>query len=341
MPSLCIVGAGITGLLLLHLLAQTQRIPLSEIVIIDPHLDGGALARQWSDVPSNTPWEKTLTAFRQYIPSVSLPSWATALPSDEPTPLAVIARLVLETVRPHLSSVSIVQGLCTEAAYSDGRWLLHTDTGKVISVASIVFTQGATPKALGLPIPSIPLEIALDTARLRRILQPNQSVLIFGTSHSGTLVIRNTLECNVTAVTAVYRGSVPFQWARDGAYDGLKMESATLADRYMLGEFPRLKLIPYHADTELLSATRTADWVIYATGFVTARTIRLTVNGEARNLSSYDGQTGRITDCPMAWGFGIGYPSQAPDGIHWDVGVASFLEHMNSQLTAILSTYQS
>jgi hypothetical protein len=37
------------------------------------------------------------------------------------------------------------------------------------------------------------------------------------------------------------------------------------------------------------------------------------------------------------WGFGIAYPSQAPDGIHWDVGVSSFLEHIHGQTSSIVS----
>jgi hypothetical protein len=35
---------------------------------------------------------------------------------------------------------------------------------------------------------------------------------------------------------------------------------------------------------------------------------------------------------PNAWGFGIAYPSQAPDGIHFDVGVASFIEHISNNI---------
>ena len=43
-----------------------------------------------------------------------------------------------------------------------------------------------------------------------------------------------------------------------------------------------------------------------------------------------------LTESSM-WGFGIAYPSQAPDGIHWDVGVSSFLEHIHGQTSSIVS----
>jgi hypothetical protein len=39
-------------------------------------------------------------------------------------------------------------------------------------------------------------------------------------------------------------------------------------------------------------------------------------------------------------GFGIAYPNQAPDGKHWDVGIYSFLEHINAQIPTILSAYR-
>ncbi len=61
------------------------------------------------------------------------------------------------------------------------------------------------------------------------------------------------------------------------------------------------------------------------------------VNGDVGcNYTSYRGQTGEIPGIPSAWGFGLAYPSQAPDGVHWDVGIAPFVEHMKTQIAKIL-----
>jgi hypothetical protein len=157
--------------------------------------------------------------------------------------------------------------------------------------------------------------------------------------HSGTLVLRNLVEhCKVREVLAVYNSPNPFTWDRDGAYDGLKGEAAEIADRIIQGGWKEvLQLAPVSQVDKVIRFAKVADWVIYAMGFSARDTVRLLVDGSLKSVKPYNGATAALLEAPMAWGFGVAYPNQAPDGVHWDVSVAAFLLHMKAQLPSIVS----
>jgi cation diffusion facilitator CzcD-associated flavoprotein CzcO len=325
----CIIGAGISGILLILLLIQTHHIPPDSIVIIDPHFDGGALTRSWAPVTSNTPWSVTYKALKRYLSSYEFPEWATTLPMDQPTPVSKISALVMDLIKPHLKSIKCIKGYVSQVSWANNTWSV-TVGPTTIGSQKIHFTFGSSPKSLDLPTPSIPLEIALDSRRLQDYIQPNQKVLVFGTAHSGTLIIRNLTNLGAQ-VTAVYSGSTPFKWARDGEYDGVKLEAAEIADDIVHLKYPSVKLLPLG---EFILTE--ADWVVYAIGFEQDNRLVVLVDGQQTTYSKYNGWTGKLADVPNAWGFGIAYPSLAPDAVHRDVGISSFVEHINRQLTSIL-----
>ena len=344
MTKLCIIGAGVSGILLILLLQQTQQIPMDHITIIDPFFDGGDLVRKWGSVMSNTPWSKTINAFKTFLPSIVLPQWAIALPLDLPTPLCKIAQLCRELLVPLLPTLTCIQGHVTGADESGGLWTItvQKDTGiTTLHSHAVCFTQGSTPKMLNLPIPTIPLEIALNPSVLPQYVQPGQNVVVFGTSHSGTLVLKNLVDCSAQSITAFYKSPVPFVYARDGAYDGIKLDAAVLADAIIAGTYPSIQCFSINDVSTLIRESKRADWVVYAIGFE-PRDYPVKKDGlPVADKNSYDGATGVCKTLTNAWGFGIAYPNQAPDGIHWDVGIYSFVEHMHAQIPSILSTLSS
>jgi len=336
--TVCIIGAGVAGLLLV-LLLQTH-IPSEQITIIDPHFDGGDLVRKWPNVVSNTPLKAAINAFNIFSPSTTLPAWVSELDSEQPTSLATLGRLIRETV--NLSAVNRIQATVTDANWLHNAWQIqYTSAGSsaTISADTLLLATGGEPKDMDLPIPSIPLDVALDSNRLNSYILPDQRVVIFGTSHSGTLVIKNVLDYPVKSVVAIYKGSKPFIWARDGEYDGLKLEAALLADSYVAATAPtKLSLVPLSDFKGVIKATRKADWVIYATGFNQRFTFPVRDQSVPINMVHYERTTGKILSLPNAWGFGLSHPSQAPDGIHFDVGIFSFMEHISKQIPSILDS---
>jgi len=331
MNDICIIGAGVTGLSML-LLLQEAKADLSKVIIIDPYFDGGDLARLWTAVSSNTPWSKTLNALTTACPSLNLPS----LEHDPAsiTKLVDIAHLLRRAAGPALKQVKQIQGYATNADYTT-EWTIRVESaGKPIDIRAkkLILAPGGEPKKMDLPIPSIPLEMALDANRLQHYIKSGDDVIVFGTLHSGTLVIRNLVAAGAN-VTAFYNSPLPFYWARDGAYDGIKAEAAEIADSIVAGKIP-VELVPVQDSSKLIRSSYNADWVVYAMGFTGRNIVKLSVDGIAKP-AEYNGSNGQMT-VPAAWGFGTAYPNLAPDGIHWDVSVAAFLEHMKPQIPSIL-----
>jgi cation diffusion facilitator CzcD-associated flavoprotein CzcO len=348
MYEFCIIGAGVTGLSLL-LLLQEASVDLSKVAIIDPHFDGGDLARLWTNVLSNTPWSKTTDTLREACPSLCSSAEAAALfarfPPSSSTSLAELASFLCKISATALRSCSRFQYKATQAIFKDNKWHISLQGAgvKTLQAKRLILTVGATPRSMHLPLSTIPLDIALDPNRLKRYVTPGQRVLLFGTMHSGTLIIRNLVKECQAKVTAFYKGAAAFTWDRDGAYDGLKGEAAEIADAIQRGEYssgaesahPSLQIFEVGETAELIQASLTADWVVYAMGFE-ARHISLKVDEAQISSTAYDGDTGALSEAPMAWGFGTAYPNRAPDRIHWDVSIAAFLKHMKAQLPALL-----
>jgi hypothetical protein len=116
---------------------------------------------------------------------------------------------------------------------------------------------------------------------------------------------------------------------------GKAASPADIADAIRAGQYPAIRLIAYADISEMIKATRGATWLVYAAGFTPNTDIRITVDNTEVPMTGYDATTGVLKGIPNAWGFGIAYPSQAPDGIHFDVGISSFLEHFYTQIPTI------
>jgi cation diffusion facilitator CzcD-associated flavoprotein CzcO len=334
MKTTCIIGGGIAGMITL-LLLQESGADLSKITMVDPFYDGGDLARKWTNVLSNTPWSKTIDSLQRDCPSVLITS-----PNDPNscTPLIEIAHLIRKMVGPLLKKIRLIQGTVSSANYGTEKkeWNI-TVTGfnkqETIFAKQMILSPGGEPKIMNLAIPSIPLEIALDPLRLKSYIGPEEKVVVFGTMHSGTLVIRN-LVSNGASVSAYYSSEEPFYWDRNGSYDGIKGEAATIADSIVDGTLP-VTLISIKDIEKVIRTSREASWVVYAMGF-SRRTIKMSVDNVDTAATEYDSSTGKLQGVP-AWGFGTAYPNRAPDGVHWDVGVSPFLEHIKKQIPDIIS----
>jgi hypothetical protein len=335
----CIIGAGASGILLSLLLHQFG-LATSDFCIIDPHFDGGDLQRKWPNVISNTPWSATTEAFRRCLPSLELPAWAKQLPADKPTPLNKIAKLLRDLFHP--LKFQTVRGTVQRAVWKpeNGAWSIYaeSDTGVTeINATRMLFAQGAVPKQYDISIPSIPLDVALDAERLKSYISPSDRIVVLGTNHSGTLVLKNLADAGLKNIVGVYKDSSRFKWARDGNYDGVKLDAAVYADAICAGQYPMIRLISYGDISEMIKATRGATWIVYATGFTMNTNIRIIVDTTEVPIRDYNATTGVLKGVPNAWGFGIAYPSQAPDGIHFDVGISSFLEHFYKQIPDIVA----
>ncbi len=329
MKRIAIIGSGAAGLLVLYNLEKAGIDPKWVTVVDSTHI-GGDLMKKWLHVRSNTTWRQIFEA----IPSRN--SFATPwgqLPPEQPCELRYIISYLQACTKDYMSKTLLRTDTVVSALQENGLWMLQFKYSKQpVAYDVVFFCFGSEPKSLDLPFPSIPLEIALDPRRLSEYVKEGQHILVFGTAHSGPLVVKNLCDLNVT-VTNFYATEKPFYFARDGEYDGVKQDAAILADDILAGRISCVTLESVHDMSAIIRASKSADACIYACGF------------ESRcfqdHLRRYDGQTGKIEGVSNAWGFGIAYPNKAPDGIHWDVSVPAFQAHIEKQMPEILALLKS
>jgi hypothetical protein len=326
MKEICIIGSGAAGILLLLNLEANNVVP-EKVTIVDPYHDGGELARSWSHVRSNTTWRQILEAAP---PKKELPSPWKELDPEQPCDLWYVIRYLQWLVKSYYNKCNIHTGQVNKIIQrEDKRWELMIQGSSHSLVTDIVcFTTGSEPKSLDCPFRSIPLSIALDENRLKHFVSSEDNVLLFGTAHSATLIVKNLVNLGAK-VTNFYLPPKPFFFAKDGDYDGLKQDAAVIAEKILNKEYPNVQLVSVHDTAAVIRASKQATAAIYAIGF------------QSRNLlgfTDYDELTGRLKNVTNAWGFGIAYPNQATDGHHWDVSVPAFQAHIQKQLPDILSS---
>lgn len=312
------------------LLALSSR-PL-KIAVIDPYFDGGSLHRHYATVHSNTMWSQFTDAVAPFISATTLQTLRDLHSPDSTTTLGELTRHLRCLIKGH--KFTKIVGSAQEAHYSGGAWTIIID-GNSIKSEKLILCLGAKPSTLKYPIPQLPLGILLNSGALKAAVQPLDSIVILGASHSGTLAAARAHEAGLN-VSLIYRGDdAAFKYARDGHYDGIKQESAQIADKIIAGEMPNVRLV--NKEDDIRSALLTADWITYACGFEPAKTIRLFVDGAEINANAYDAVTGTLTEAPQSWGFGIAYPNSNVVGAetYYDVSLPAFLAHISRNLSAI------
>lgn len=322
-----IIGYGITGMLVLAIL-QANNIDLSKVCVIDPYFDGGALLRDYGNVISNTPFSKCINALKLIKPEYVIPEEYRIYDETKTTPLYILAHIIKDFTKHIIKQVDIIED-SVKYIKKDDLFTIYTYK-KEIQSKKIILCQGSKQKKLECEIQSIPISIALNKELLSRYLKPNDKVVVFGTAHSGCLVLENLHNLNIQT-TAIFKHNEPFLFAKNGEYDGIKEEAERIANSILNDEYKNLTLIHSSKIDQLIKALRKSDWVIYSIGFE-ANYIESNID-----LFKYDKMSGRILETDNAYGFGIAYPSLAPDSIHVDVGVISFVEHIQKQILLLLT----
>lgn len=331
-----VIGAGPAGIAALGKLLD-QGIAPTKIGWMDPYFSAGDLGSKWGQVSSNTrvglfiAFLKGCRAFKFQDRSAKF--HLETLDPEENCLLQYIAE-PLQWITNHLrQKVQIFQDKAMALRLSNNRWEIKTKNQSVYA-KNVILAIGSDPKTLPYPgIEVIPLEVALDPQKLSQNITPQDTIGVFGSSHSAILVLVNLLRLNPKAVINFYRTPHRYAVFLDDwiLYDdtGLKGFAAKWAKEHLDGSMPanlHRILVSDHTFNESLAL---CNKVIYSVGF---QTRKLPMLEQYDNLD-YDDKTGIIA--PGLFGIGIAFPQAKLDPLgHLDfrVGLWKFMDYLNSIL---------
>jgi pyruvate/2-oxoglutarate dehydrogenase complex dihydrolipoamide dehydrogenase (E3) component len=213
---------------------------------------------------------------------------------------------------------------------TDQGWRINAN-GELFETKKLILCIGSEPKKLDLPKPTLPLPICLCKFQLEQHIHKNDRVVVFGTAHSGTLILKHLYEIGCKNTVGIYRSDKPFFFARDGVLGGIKQESAQIADKILNKEWGELTptLISYDDFSKTYRAIEKADFVLYSIGFKPLTVKYTGITGEIKNLT-HDPKTGQFENVKNIWGFGIAFPSFKPDTSFPDIGFNGFIKSIQN-----------
>lgn len=330
-----VIGAGPAGIAATGKLLDHGAQP-KQIAWIDPHFTAGDLGEKWRAVPGNTP----VSLFFEYLAAAAAFQYRQAPrfeladvdPSDT-CPLSLIADPLVWITGRLAERVDAVRGTADELVLRDRHWIVTTDHGPITS-EKVILAVGSTPRTLAHPkLREIPLDIALDPAKLAAQPLAGSVVAVFGSSHSSMIALPNLLERPVAKVVNFYRSPLRYALPMDGwtLFDdtGLKGKAAHWARENIDGVLPqRLERVRLDSH-EFSGSLDECDHAVYTIGFERRRRPRTPQWGQLE----HDPVNGILA--PGLFGLGIAYPNRAADplgGVQSRVGLQKFMSHLNTVL---------
>ncbi|KAH7296459.1 hypothetical protein KP509_26G023700 [Ceratopteris richardii] len=348
----CVVGAGPAGIATVGLLLDSS-VPPASLLWVDPSFTVGDFGTRWKFVSSNTNVGLFLR-FYQRCRSFDFPfdcfsgslgrTYAIQdLPKEQTCPLDVASEPLRDATQNLRKKVHSVVGEVSQLREREAKWqcILSTSSGDAPSflASNVVLATGAVPRSLHLhksypSLQEISVTTALNPSSLVASLTPDDTVAIFGSSHTAIIILRTLLEKTcVKKVINFYRRPLRYalyigDWI---IFDdtGLKGDTARWSRENLHGSLPdRLKRV--YSDSKMVQEyLPLCTKVIYAVGF------------ERRQLPfgilefspgySYNTRCGIIA--PGLFGCGIGYPEEKTDrygNVEARVGLWKFMEHLES-----------
>lgn len=316
-----IVGFGPAGIFTFALLPTDV---LSDTLVIDPTCLGGDLATSYGGIMANITKADIVHAFKK-IPRWSNNEFALLKQyADTDCPkLEDVCKQMRACIQPDLLLAHVHTSYVTELVQVNDGWQLRS-ANTTWEAEKVIICTGAKPKVMDLPIPSIPLPIALCKERLKQYVTPSSNIVVFGTAHSGTLVLKNLNELGCKYVTGIYKGEKAFTYARDGDLHGIKQESAHIADEIVGNAWGDCtpNLISYKEFSTVYRHVHSASLAIYSIGFEPVYPKCTGLDGSLLVLT-HNAETGEFVGLPNLWGFGIAFPTS-------DVGFNGFITAIQS-----------
>lgn len=329
-----VLGAGPAGIAAVGKLLDHGVDP-ERIAWIDPSFTVGDLGARWQAVSSNT----KVKLFKRFLESCEsfrfasapsacslnhLPESATCLLSEVVKPLQWVSDHLTKRVCAYNKQVAHLR-------LYDGAWHLDLGDDLCVSATKVILAIGCEPKHLTYTgCEMLTLEQALDAKQLEQCCNKNDTVAVFGSSHSAILALKNLCELPVKKIHNFYLSPLKYAIGLEEDWilfdnTGLKGLAATWAQQNIDGIKPD-NLNCHVSNTENVEKYLPhCDKVVYAVGFDRRQ---LDVSGI--DLSNYNCRYGIIAQ--GLFGLGIAFPEGCADkydDFEYRVGLWKFMDYLN------------
>ncbi|MDP3558934.1 MAG: pyridine nucleotide-disulfide oxidoreductase [Legionellaceae bacterium] len=326
-----VIGAGPAGMAALGRLIDLG-VPSEQIAWIDPLFQVGDLGAQWQSISSNTKVDlfvKFLLGYKAFQYAQCETSYPLhQLDPNQTCLLKFVVEPLLWVTKRLQSQVQVIQSTVLQLKMEQRHWQLTLQEGQIQS-KNVVLAIGAEPRVMPSTVPVIPLADALHKDRLPLAVNEQDTVAVFGTSHSAIIVIRLLLESNVKKIINFYRGPLRYAVYLDDfiLFDntGLKGETAAWAREHIDGKISdRLTRV-------WLDETNTAAYLPQCTKSIQAIGFnRRALPIEGLPVINYNDKSGIIA--PGLFGCGIAFPESTIDAfanVESSVGLWKFMHYLN------------
>lgn len=329
-----VIGAGPAGIATVGQLVE-RGINKEQILWIDPYFTVGDFGRHWSNVDSNT----NAAFFRDYLTHLDSFEYNNRqqqytfdnLDSKQTCKLGTLIEPLSLITKTLQNKVNVYTGTVVKTHLYNRLWHLTMQDDTVLAAKNVVFATGAIPKTMSSPdyIDNINMYDALNPDTLAKRCGNEDTVAVFGASHSAVILIRDLLNLNVKKVINFYRQPLKFavnlgDWI---LFDdtGLKGNAAIWAQEHLNGKLPNKLERVYASDTNVMEHLPFCTKVIHAIGF-TKRSPLI----EGFPEWSHNSYNGIIA--PGLFGVGIGFPETKTDpygNTESRVGLRKFMVYLD------------
>lgn len=328
-----IIGAGPAGIAVVGKLIDSGIHP-EKIAWLDPHFKVGDFGTKWRNVASNT----RVQLFHKFLNECSAFQYQSApkefaINQADPAKscLLDLAAEPLQWITDTLKTkVHSIHATVENLKLHNRHWHVSYDD-KVILAKNVVLATGAEPKSLSHSgVEEISLYTALDPDKLNAACQPDDTIAVFGSSHSAIIILKSLLEqCHVKKIINFYLSPLRYAVYFDDwiLFDdtGLKATTAEWARTHIDGELPAKLQREIASEENLQKFLPLCNKAIYATGFQ-----RRSIAVAGMQTLEYNDRSGIIA--PGLFGIGIAFPEAKVDRygtLEYRVGLWKFMDYIN------------
>lgn len=325
-----VLGGGPAGIAAVGKLLD-QGICPKQIAWIDPAFRVGDFGEHFGQVPSNTQVHLFLK-FLHAAESFGYHSRQKKFALDEVNPhdtcdLRLMAEPLQWITDQFQQKIATIQTTVQSLTLKEHTWVIQ-GAAKTLQAQNVILSIGAEPRTLEYPEwDTIPLYKALNSHEIKKHCSKDNTVALFGSSHSAILIMKNLLECGVKVIN-FYRSSLRYALHLEDQilFDntGLKGSTAAWAKTVLHGKLPALLSRVHATQKNIQSYLSECDKAVYAIGFKT-RSLPI----EGINPADYIKQIGVIA--PGLFGFGIAFPEVQMNSfgmLEERVGLWKFMDYL-------------